>query len=141
MIYFKNLTWKISSFRHYFSQYIVKNQSKSWAGLFQELLKFKYSEKAIKIEQKSQLCSLNLLGNIKSDLIIFVFKVFLRIYSVDHQWHRELIHTFKIESIHTLLLSRSISFDWVDPSRWKGMDRLNSKGMDQPKTSLTVYTV
>ena len=42
-------------------------------------------------------------------------------------------YPFRIESIHTLLMG------WIDSI--KGMDRLNSKGMDRLKTSLTVHTV
>ena len=42
-------------------------------------------------------------------------------------------YPFRIESIHTLLTG------WIDSI--KGMDKLNSKGMDQLKTCLTVHTV
>ena len=56
------------------------------------------------------------------------------IYSVDRQW--------RLESIHTLLLSRSIPLDlsrsipfWVDPYPFE------KKGVDRLKTSLTVHTV
>ena len=58
----------------------------------------------------------------------------IHIYSVDRQW--------RLESIHTLLLSRSIPLDlsrsipfWVDPHPFE------MKGVDRLKTSLMVHTV
>ena len=63
-----------------------------------------------------------------------VFQVICNTYSVDRQW--------RLESIHTLLLSRSIPLDlsrsipfWVDPHPFE------KRGVDRLKTSLTVHTV
>ena len=55
-------------------------------------------------------------------------------YSVDRQWRLESIHTLLLSWSIPLDLSRSIPF-WVDPHPFE------KKGLDRLKTSLTVHTV
>ena len=55
-------------------------------------------------------------------------------YSVDRQWRLESIHTLLLSGSIPLDLSQSIPF-WVDPHPFE------KKGVDRLKTSLTVHTV
>ena len=48
--------------------------------------------------------------------------IFVQKYSLERQWHLELIHTLRIELIHTLLLSRSIPFYIRDGSTQEVID-------------------
>ena len=70
------------------------------------------------------------------DLIILInfFCLLVWIYSVDRQWRLELIHTLLLSRSIPLDLSRSIPF-WVDPHPFE------KKGVDRLKMSLTVHTV